>query len=168
MVLFGTLIGMDIFANPSPLLGERFPEWNGYKEGNWWFGPWPGEAGNHPSVRWLFSLDDSANLGMPPATWGSPTSPTHSTFGWGVAYMGQVVPAQIGSACAIYILGAERFAPKMVQAVRQHMQGPPQSARDELQALGLGHLNPTWGGGTEETYAGPAHFSAYCWRRYAR
>lgn len=158
MVLFGVLSGLDIFANPSPVLGERFPEWNGLQSGLWW----TGDAAFN--VRWLFSFGDTAGLKDHPSLWGDPNSPTHSTFGWAVGYMAQVIPAQIGSACAIQLLNGERFAPRLVQACRQQMRGPSPAAQAALAAAGNGRLNEWWG----KDYAVPFGFAAACWRRYAQ
>jgi hypothetical protein len=159
VVVCGHLLGIDVFADPTPCLGPRFAE-DAYKASTWWFDP----ASTTWTATWPFSLApsyDGLQVQNPPSTWGDPHAPNHDTFGWAFAYYSQVVPASLGSTLACVLMGRGDFLNRhMVQVMRQHMQGPPAAAQATMAALGIS--DPNWGG----DYAVPAGFAAAAWRLY--
>jgi len=70
-----------------------------------------------------------------------------------------LLPAQVGTALAMTLIGREREMGPMVQMVRQFMQGPPAEADAALRAVG--HQIP-WG----QDYATPVGFCATAWKLY--
>lgn len=158
IVLAGYLLGFEPFQNISNYLGPLWAEDTGFAAGSWWHGT-PGWT----SV-WKFSKQDPPDVfSTPPSTWGDPNAPLHDTFGWAVAYMGQVVPAHIGTALACELMGlSQSLNPHLVQMVRQHVKGPNAQGLADLAAAGIRPLH--WG----TDYAVPAGFAVAAWRRYAQ
>lgn len=152
MVLFGMLTGIHVFADPR-FLGNVMPEDQFTTSTSWWGEPnWLNYRHHHTNRADWWSV--------PPSTWGDRNDPSHRDFAWAVTYGGQTIPALVGAAAAVVMLGAEQFAPQMVQIVRQWMAGIPPAARAALESKGI---DLAWG----KDYAVPTGFAAECWRRYA-
>jgi len=149
VVLAGHLLGVDPIKWISAYIGPQFAEDTGFTAGTWWFG------GGWNSV-WHFDLSFPRDiLSKHPSTWPA-------DFVRLIAYMGQVVPAQIGTALACELMGlTEAHSPHLLPMVRQHVSGPPASAIADLSAAGVGPLH--WG----TDYAVPAGFAVAAWRRYS-
>ena len=154
IVLAGHLMGIEPFLNISNYVGEQFPE-DSFFATTWWFGSATWTAG------WQFSAGEFNNFPNAPSTWGNPLSPTHSTFGWAVTYMGQVVPAQIGTALAAELMGyGDSLNPALIQMVDQFVRGPPPAAIQQLLTAGIAPL--PWG----TDYAVPTGFALQSWKKY--
>lgn len=158
VVVTGHLLNVEVFADPSASMPMVFAEdhYRNVSSGAWWFGGgW--------TATWPFSRTApwaGERLRDHPSTWGMRDAPNHDTWNWTFAYIGQVVPAQVGTSLAMVLLGRERELGPVVQMARQWMAGPPAAALAELQAAG--HALP-WG----QDYAVPAGLCATAWRRYA-
>lgn len=158
VVITGHLLGVDAFADPSASFPMVFAEdhYRNVPGGAWWFGG--GWTATWPFARqapWA-----GERLRDHPSTWGAREAPGHDTWNWTFAYIGQVVPAQVGCALAAVLVGRERELGPVVQMVRQWMAGPGAAADAELRAVG--HALP-WG----TDYATPAGLCATAWRLYA-
>ena len=155
IVLAGHLMGIEPFLNVSNYVGPQFAEDSLFTT-TWWFG------GTNWTAGWQFARGEFNNLPNPPSTWGDPNSPSHATFGWAVAYMGQVVPAQIGTALAAKLMGyGDSLNPALIRMVDQFVRGPPPAAIQQLLAAGIAPL----GWGTD--YAVPTGFALQSWKRYS-
>ncbi len=163
VVLMGHLWGLPIFADPTPVLGRRWPE-DDFKRVVWWWGGW--------DAAWPFSLQpgwDGTACALPPAQWGDPYAPDHSTIGWAFRYWTQAGAAQIGSIAACEVLGeSEALNPWALRWARQFIVGPPAHVDAELAAVGIGGGPgaawwPNWG----QDYGGAAGFAAAAFRKYA-
>lgn len=155
VLLTGHLLGVEEICAVSAWFPNVFAEDQGFPTQQWWFG------GNW-TVGWAFSRGaNGQQLNVPPSTWGSRDAPNHDTWNWLFAYFGQVVPAQVGTALAMKLIGREREMGNMVQMVRQFMVGPPAAANAQLKAAG--HDMP-WG----QDYATPAGFCATAWKLYGQ
>lgn len=152
IVFAGKMLGLDPLVWISYYLGPVFAEDTGFTAGTWWhqLAGW--------SAVWHFDLDFPRDmLSRHPSTWGSTT--VTGDFARLVAYMGQVVPAQIGTALAAELMGlSDAFNPHLVQMVRQHLQGPGAQALNDLNAAGIGPLH--WG----TDYAVPVGFAVEAWK----
>lgn len=157
ITLLGHLFNWPDVANIAATLGERLPEDNGFPLGPWWFGgPW--------TVRFPFSLGQGhAFFADPPATWGDPDDPTHVAPAWGTTYWAQKYPALLGTAVALVLMGCEQYAPKLVQAMRQHQERPPAPAIAQMTAAGFPSATPwRW----DRTWGMPGKLAAVLWQRY--
>lgn len=147
LVMLGHLYDIDIFADPTPVVGKRLPEDQYVTVVPWW------DTTPNAVPSWTGYLYSTSNTNPTdpnlwhrhPSTWTGDRQVAYSGERWMVMYGGQVVPASAGSAAAILLMGRERSAPAFVNAVRCWAKGPPQSARADLAAAGCGDLNPTWG-----------------------
>lgn len=155
VLLTGHLLGVEEICWVSALFPNVFAEDQGFPAQQWWFGGgW--KAG------WAFSRGATGTqLANPPSTWGDRNAPNHDSWNWLFGYFGQVVPAQVGTALAMTLIGREQQMGGMVQMVRQFMQGPPAAAQAQLRAAG--HDIP-WG----TDYATPAGFCATAWKLYGQ
>lgn len=137
IVWLGHLLHIDLIANPTAILGPVFGEDQQYFRAfpAWWFG-W--------TAGWRFKplgespLTDGSRLLQLPSSWGDFEAADHSTWGWMVnGYLEHCCGSQIGTALAMSLIGRTK---EMGQAhfdmIYQFMQGPPDGARQQLQAAG--------------------------------
>lgn len=170
IAMLGHMMGVPQFADPTTIVGERLPEDHGFPFGDWWFGNGP--TGMPWTVRFPFhSTGGHAHFHDDPSTWGIPPDESmHGSHAWETVYWSQKYAALTGSAAAVYLMGAEMYAPKMVQAIRQYQERPPASVIAYMATLGWKATGPvvfgqpTWP--WERTYAGPLGFASLVWRRY--
>ena len=158
LIMCGYLLKVRPFENPNRYIGLRFQEDSAFNEGTWWFG------GGWNAV-WGFNTSEGFNgsgFANPPSTWGDPNSPNHSTWAWTTAYMNQVCGSQVGTAIAMHLCGLEdEMGLNYMHMIEQWMEGPPQSAIEELAAAGIEY---DWG-----TDYGPDRGTTFCstaWQIY--
>lgn len=161
IVATGHLLGVELLADPTAIVGPRFAEDAGYRAGSWWWGDdW--------SAVWAFRLEapfDGRLLASPPAIWGPVDAAGHDSWAWMVAgYLPQVVGAQVGTALAMRLLGRTREMGVSLDAmVEQWMRGPPAEADADLRAAGI--VLP-WG--RDYSMVRGAGFCAAAWRKTQR
>lgn len=154
LVLAGHLLGVEQLKNPSNYLGAVFAEdtvaypttWN--TEPTW-------------NAGWRFGLDAPYGDPFPkhPSEWGN--SADRADFAWAVAYMGQVVPAYLGTAVAVKLMGLQdSWNPHLVRLCEQHYRGPSAGTLAALAAAGIGPLH--WG----TDYSVPKDFAVMSERLY--
>lgn len=151
LVMLGHLYNIDIFADPTPIVGNRLPEDQYQTVTAWWGAPWTGYVYSWQARQDLWT--------RAPSTWGDRNDPTHAAEAWQVCYGGQVVPAMLATAAAIVMMGREASAPKLVALSRCWFNGPPPDARAQLAAAGIDLQFGT-------DYAVEAGFAVRAWRRY--
>lgn len=165
LVLLGHMYAIDVFADPTPVVGNRLPEHQLVTVTSWWGQPnWTGylysTSNNGASNPALWSTH--------PSTWGDPAN--HADAAWQVVYGEQAIPALTATAAFIRILGREASAPKLVNAVRCWMSGPPAAEVAALWAAGI-NLNIGPGPFPDNTigpidYAMTPGFGRQAWARY--
>lgn len=158
LIMCGYLLKVRPFEDPNRFIGLKFQEDGAFRAGTWWFG------GGWDAV-WGFKTNPPFNgegFATPPSTWGDPHSPTHSTFAWTTAYMNQVCGSQVGTAVAMHLCGlGDEMGVSYMRMITQWMEGPPQSAINELAAAGIEYA---WG-----TDYGPDRGRTFCstaWQLY--
>lgn len=158
IVATGHMLGVELLADPTAIVGPVFQEDGAFRAGTWWWGDdW--------SAVWAFRLEapfDGRLLANPPATWGPVDAAAHDSWAWMVAgYLPQVVGAQVGTALAMRLLGRTREWGAHADAmVAQWMAGTPIEADAELRAAGI--VLP-WG--RDYSLVRGAGFCAAAWRR---
>ena len=157
IIVAGHLLNVEPFCHPSLFFPNTLQEDRGYftrQPSAWWFGAgWTG--------GWAFNIEPGFNgdqLINHPSTWGDPESPTHSTFGWCFRYINQVVPAQVGTALVMKLMGREAEMGALCQMVRQWMGPIPEAASSVL--------DPMYGMAWGEDYACPFGFCATAYELY--
>jgi hypothetical protein len=155
ITLAGHLFGADWLSDPT-WLGEHTPEDNGFPFGKWWFGGSPAWT-----VRYPNNDGTDAFFANPPSTWGNPAvhgTPMYMLNG----YMAHKMPSMLKHATALALMGCEKYAPKLVQAVRQHQERPPAAAMAQMTAAGAN--SDVWA----RSYGPPVGWAALVWHRYVR
>ena len=154
IVMLGHLYGIDIFADPTPVVGNRLPEHQLVTVTTWWGRP------NWTGYLYSTSNQNPSDVGLwtrHPSTWGD--RHTAGTEAWQVCYAGQVIPAMTGTAVAIILMGREQSAWKLCNAVRCWMTLPPAEIRATLDNLGI-NLN------FRQDYAMPVGLGVHAFDRY--
>lgn len=163
VIWLGHLLGLELIADPSAVLGPVFQEDQAWfaDAPAWWFGWWAGwrfkPANEGPAMS-------GALLRQQPTTWGDFEAPAHNTWGWAVnGYLEHSCGAQVGTALAMRLIGRSReWSTAADGMIAQFMAGPPPAARDALTAAGCRVVwgrdwHPGRGAGTQ----------AAAWRVYA-
>jgi len=139
IVWLGHMLGIDLIADPSSVLGPVFQEdqawFDGGDGGAWWFGWRNG---------WRFKpenegpLMSGALLRQAPTTWGDFDAAGHNSWGWAVnGYLEHSCGAQVGTALSMRLIGRTReWSAAADGMIAQFMDGPPAAARDALTAAG--------------------------------
>lgn len=139
LVMLGHMLNIDIFADPTPVVGKRLPEHQMVTVVPWW--------DTTPNARpwWTGYLYSTSNNGPTdpnlwkrhPSTWTGDRNVPGSGERWATMYGEQVIPAMTATATAIVLMGREQSAPALVNAVRCWVKGPPPAAVAELNAAGV-------------------------------
>lgn len=156
MTLFGFLIGMAGVADYTRVVGDRVAEDNGFPEGSWWFGsaaPW--------TVRFPHTAGNDAFLANPPSTWQGGWNTSGDIYN--IRYWGSKMPALTGGAAALLLMGAEKYAPRYIQAIRQWQERLPAAQQAEMAAVGVVNADIY-----ERKFDFPFGFSHQVWHKYIR
>jgi len=164
LILLGHMFAIDVFADPTPIVGNRLPEHQLVTVTSWWGQPnWTG---------YLYSTSnngatDPALWTRNPSTWGA--SGTSGTEAWAVLYSEQVIPALSATAAFVRICGRESQAPKLVNAVRCWYAAPAAAVADLWAAgvpLNIGQGPFPDGQQGPHDYAMTPGFGLQAWTRY--
>lgn len=141
VIWFGHMLGVDLIADPTAVLGPVFQEDQAWfaapaVQSAWFFEGWRN--------GWRFKpenegpLMSGALLRQSPATWGDFEAAGHNTWGWAVnGYLEHSCGAQVGTALAMRLIGRTReWSAAADGMIAQFMAGPPAAARDALTAAG--------------------------------
>lgn len=157
LVWLGHLYNIDIFADPTPIVGNHLPEDQFTAVTPWW--------GGEPFTGYIYSWQGDQNLwARHPSTWTGNRQVAASGERWEVMYGGQVIPAMLAQVICILLMGREHSAPKMCHAARSWVRGLPPAAMADLVAAGCGDLGI--GSNPLIDYAVPAGLAAKAWQRY--
>ncbi len=194
IVFAGHMLGLDWMRDIDSHLQIVFPgkpspfeESDRYHLRDWWALDGGGVPYFRIGYRAFGYSSFAAGLGIPPqpatyanvngfkltlaptlANWGDPQDPLHASWGFCFQYYGQAVPAYVGTALAMQMMGLTQYWVPLAEAMMyQHMGTIPAAISNALVAYYGAGWDPTVFFGVSYSECGEPRFCGQAWTRYS-